>query len=93
MLLEGTRIQLIDVRERVEYELANIGALNIPLSSILEEIEQIERGIPVVIHCQSGQRSRKAIVQLQQLHRFTNLLNMKGGLRRWKEEVDQKLVI
>ena len=93
LLDKGTKIQIIDVREPLEYGLVNIGALNIPLNSIREKVGLIERGIPVIVHCQSGQRSRKAIVQLQQLHRFTNLLNMKGGLRRWKEEVDQKLVI
>lgn len=93
LLDEGTKIQIIDVREPLEYELVNIGALNIPLGSIQEKIGLIERGIPVILHCQSGQRSRNAIVQLQQHHRFTNLLNMKGGLLRWREEVDQTLVI
>ncbi len=91
LLDDGTKIQIIDVREPLEYELANIGALNIPLKSIREKAELIERGIPVIVHCQSGQRSRKAIVQLQQLHHFTNLLNLKGGLLRWREEVDHGL--
>ncbi len=93
LLDEGAKIQIIDVREPLEYEMVNIGALNIPLSSIQESVELIERGIPVILHCQSGQRSRKAIGQLQQHHRFTNLLNMKGGLLRWREEVDKNLVL
>ena len=93
LLDEGAKIQIIDVREPLEYELANIGALNIPLGSIQEKVGLIERGIPVILHCQSGQRSRKAIGQLQQLHRFTNLLNMTGGLLRWREEADRNLVL
>ncbi len=93
LLDDGTKIQIIDVREPPEYELANIGALNIPLNSIQEKVGLIERGIPVIVHCKSGQRSRNAIAQLQQLHQFTNLLNMKGGLLKWRDEVDQKLEI
>jgi adenylyltransferase/sulfurtransferase len=90
---EGAKIQIIDVREPLEYELANIGAVNIPLHSIQEKVELIERGIPVILHCKSGQRSTNAIRQLQQLHRFTNLLNMKGGLVKWREEVDPSLTL
>ena len=93
LLNQGTKIQIIDVREPLEYELVNIGALNIPLNSIQEKVGLIDRGIPVIVHCQSGQRSRKAIAQLQQLHHFTNLLNLKGGLLGWREEVDQGLAL
>jgi len=93
LLDEGAKIQIIDVREPIEYELANIGGLNIPLNSIQEKVGLIERGIPVILHCKSGQRSRKAIAQLRRLHPFTNLLNMNGGLLRWREEVDPNLLL
>jgi adenylyltransferase/sulfurtransferase len=93
LLDQGAKIQIVDVREPLEYELGNIGALNIPLKSIQEKIALIEKEIPVILHCKSGQRSSNAIRQLQQLHPFTNLLNMKGGLVGWREEVDQSLVL
>jgi adenylyltransferase/sulfurtransferase len=93
LLDKGKKIQIIDVREPLEYELVNIGALNIPLNSIQEKAGLIERDIPVILHCKSGQRSTNAIRQLQQLHHFTNLLNMKGGLVKWREEVDPSLVL
>ncbi len=83
-------IQLIDVREIFEYEVANIGAVNIPLDEILSHIDSIEKEIPVVIHCKSGQRSIEAIRRLSGKG-FKNLLNMKGGLIAWKKEVDNSL--
>lgn len=72
--------QLIDVREPHEFTARNIGGELIPLSKILELSDQISRVVPVVIHCQSGARSRKAIELLQREKAFTNLNNLKGGL-------------
>ena len=86
LLEKGTRFQIIDVREPFEYALDNMGALNIPLSKIGEYTDQIERQIPVIVHCQSGSRSAKAIYLLSEHHGFKNLLNLKGGLRQWKKE-------
>lgn len=91
LLEKGTKIQIIDVREPFEYEMINIGGLNLPLSMIEEKAGQIEREITVIIHCKSGQRSAQAIRRLQQHHGFNNLLNMKGGLMKWREEVDGNL--
>ena len=76
----NTDLQLIDVREPHEFAARNIGGELIPLSKILELSNQISRDIPVVIHCQSGARSRKAVELLQREKGFTNLSNLKGGL-------------
>ncbi len=91
-LIEKATIQLIDVREPFEFELINIGGLNIPLSTIEEHTELIEKNRPVVVHCKSGQRSAQAIRQLELLG-FTNLMNMKDGLIGWRREVDKDLIL
>ncbi len=91
MLDDEMNIQLIDVREPLEYELVNIGGLNIPLKNIEEKIAVIARGIPVIVHCKSGARSTLAIEKLQRLG-FTNLLNLTGGILRWIDEVDTRLM-
>ncbi len=93
LLEEGTKIQIIDVREPFEYEKVNIGGVNIPLSIIEKNAGLIEKETTVVMLCKSGQRSAQAIRQLQQHHGFNNLLNMKGGLMKWREEVDGALRI
>lgn len=79
---EGKDFQLIDVREPHEYELENIGGELIPLSEIEESIGKIRRDKTVVVHCQSGIRSQKAIKLLQEKHGFDNLLNLTNGLKR-----------
>ena len=90
LMKEGAKIQVIDVREPFEYELINIGGLNLPLSSVAENVNLIKKEIPVVFLCKSGQRSTQAIRLLQPLG-FTNLINMKGGLMAWRDEVDGRI--
>ena len=85
--------QLIDVRETAEYQLANLGAINIPLKSLKEKVTLINKDGLVVVHCKSGQRSTQAILKLQQEFGFTNLRNMTGGLLAWRKEVDGELPI
>ncbi len=54
-------IQLIDVREKQEYQLSNLGGTNIPLSELEYRIDEIDVSKTTVVHCQSGVRSKKAI--------------------------------
>ncbi len=90
MLDDGVGIQIIDVREPLEFELVNIGGLNIPLKEIEKKISSIERTNPVVVHCKSGARSLLAIEKLLPFG-FTNLLNLKGGIIQWIEDVNPSL--
>ncbi len=83
--------QLIDVREPFEYDIANLGAELIPLSSVITEIEKIAKDKKVVIHCKSGARSAKAIKQLQETDKFDNLYNLKGGILAYAREIDHSL--
>ena len=83
--------QLIDVREPFEYDIANLGAELIPLSSVLDKIETISKDKKVVIHCKSGARSAKAIKQLQDAQQFENLYNLKGGILAYAREIDHSL--
>lgn len=68
--------QLIDVRETFEYEVSNLGGLNIPLSGILIEVDKIAKDKPVVVQCRSGKRSAQAVMMLEQ-QGFDNLSNLK----------------
>lgn len=81
---------LIDVREQDEYEEGHIkGARLVPLS-VLESIcdEKIpDKEKPLLLHCQSGRRSAKAAILLDQLgyqdiHHF-------GGISDWKYDIEQ----
>ncbi len=72
--------QLIDVREAHEYAVKNIGGELMPLSELEKHLPKIKRDKMVIVHCQSGVRSMKAIKILQEKHGFDNLLNLKGGV-------------
>jgi adenylyltransferase/sulfurtransferase len=86
----GQKHQLIDVREPYEYEIVNLGGLLIPLSRLLDQKEDILADQPVVVHCRSGQRSARAVRQLQEAG-FQNLYNLEGGILAWAVQVDPKL--
>ena len=89
----GEEFQLIDVREQFEYDSANINGLLIPMGGILIEEDKISRDIPVIIHCRSGARSAAAIMQLETQLGFTNLFNLKGGIKAWAAEIDTTLKV
>jgi len=85
--------QLIDVRETFEYEVSNLDGENIPLGGILIEADKIATNKPVIIQCRSGKRSAAAIMQLEQIHGFTNLYNLKGGILAWQEAFDPNMPV
>ncbi len=88
----GEDFQLVDVREDFEYEMSNLGGINIPLGGILIESDRIAKDKPVIMQCRSGKRSAAAIMQLEQ-QGFTNLYNLKGGILAWADEIDPAMNI
>jgi adenylyltransferase/sulfurtransferase len=84
-------VQLIDVREPYEAEIAEIGGELIPLKTILDHADDINRSKKVVVHCRSGARSADAIKQLTKKYDFDNLYNLKGGILAWSEEIDDSI--
>jgi len=81
---------LLDVREPYEYEIANLGGKLIPLQEIESNWQVIPKDKQVVVHCRSGQRSQQAIQILEQKG-FDNLLNLRGGIIAWSEEIDPQI--
>ncbi|MEM9052321.1 MAG: rhodanese-like domain-containing protein [Bacteroidota bacterium] len=80
--------QLIDVRERYEYEISNLDGELMPLQYIPEKLDAIDREKNVVIMCRSGARSENAARYLEEQHGFSNLYNLVGGILAWSDEVD-----
>jgi molybdopterin/thiamine biosynthesis adenylyltransferase/rhodanese-related sulfurtransferase len=84
--------QLIDVREKHEYDFVNLGAELIPLNTVLDNVEKFSRDKQVIVHCKGGVRSAKAIQALEEKG-FTNLYNLKGGIVAYAKEVDESLPV
>jgi adenylyltransferase/sulfurtransferase len=89
--VHGEDIQIIDVREPHEYQIANIGGELIPLATISANADKIDRNKKVIVHCKMGGRSAKAIHELEDKFGFTNLYNLKGGILGWIDEVQPEL--
>jgi len=81
-------IQLIDVREPFESEIARIdNARLIPLGELPGRLNQLEHESYTVVHCHTGKRSAQA-VQLLRGAGFQNVFNLEGGIDRWSDEID-----
>lgn len=85
----GDSIQLIDVREPHEYEIARIpDTALIPLGQVANRMNEIDPNRETVVHCKMGGRSAKAIETLQRAGFTGRLINLKGGITAWSNEVD-----
>ena len=86
---KGDDLQIIDVREPNEYEAARLeGATLIPLAQVVNRRGEIDESRETVVHCKLGGRSAKAIEALQRAGFAGRLLNLKGGITAWSNEVD-----
>lgn len=91
-LENGEDIQIIDVREQKEYDFAKIPDTKlIPLAQVVTRMSEIDETRETVVHCKGGGRSAQAIEQLQKAGFKGNLLNLKGGILAWSNEVDSSV--
>jgi rhodanese-related sulfurtransferase len=77
--------QFIDVRQAYEFEAGHVdGAVHITLQEVPARYEELDRGRPVVVTCQVGQRSALAAEFLS--HKGFAAHNLEGGLDSWVNE-------
>ncbi len=81
---EQRDFQLIDVREPHEHAAANLGGILMPLGQLEQFVAQIATDRPVVMYCQSGVRSQRAVRTLVQQHGFLDVRSLGGGLDAWE---------
>ena len=89
-LQAGDDIQLIDVREEMEFDYCHLpGSQLLPLGELPRRAESEVRaeGLVVVI-CHHGVRSAQAASYLRQRLGRTNVLNLRGGVDAWALQVD-----
>lgn len=81
---KGENLNVVDVREKWEFDEVNMGALLIPLQTLpsrLSEIEQFKDS-ELIVHCRSGKRSDTAKKFLEQ-NGFKNVRNLLGGIEAY----------
>ncbi|HEX5214389.1 MAG TPA: molybdopterin-synthase adenylyltransferase MoeB [Vicinamibacterales bacterium] len=80
---DGVPHMLVDVREPSEHAAASIeGAVLIPSGLLDENLSLLPKDRPVVVHCQSGGRSSRAVAKLRAIG--YDARNLEGGIRAWK---------
>ncbi len=85
----GDDIQIIDVREADEVAIAKLpNSTHIPLGQVVNRMGEIDSNRETVVHCKMGGRSAKAIEALKRSGFSGKLINLKGGITAWSNEVD-----
>jgi rhodanese-related sulfurtransferase len=77
---------VIDLRSPAEFEAGHIiNSLNIPESELSERTTEISNfnKSPVILYCQSGTISARAVKQLK-ANGFEDVSSMKGGILTWQ---------
>jgi molybdopterin/thiamine biosynthesis adenylyltransferase/rhodanese-related sulfurtransferase len=78
---------ILDVREPHEYQICNLGGHLIPLGELSRRVNELDSSREIVAHCRSGKRSAEAVEFLRSAG-FRKVLNLKGGILAWSDEVD-----
>ena len=84
---EMIEVEIIDVRQPAEYERGHVtGAKHIPLSTLADNIDNLDVSKTIVTYCQRGVRSKSAAALLKRMG-FNNIFSMKGGIEAWNGHV------
>jgi rhodanese-related sulfurtransferase len=87
LLLNREDALLIDVRTAPEWSAGHIpNSRHIELGQLQKRLSELEKfkGRPVIVNCQSGNRSDAACRTLRN-HGFERVYNLAGGISAWKE--------
>jgi adenylyltransferase/sulfurtransferase len=93
MLDTGEPLVLLDVRERFEWEISNLGqygAKLIPMGDVPARIDEMDRTEPVVVYCRTGARS-DLIARYLIMNGFERVWNLEGGINAWARTEDPGL--
>jgi rhodanese-related sulfurtransferase len=86
-LINREKAVVIDVCEASEFAACHVGgAKNIPLSQLEEKLPGVvkNKALPVILVCQSGGRSGRALGIAQKLG-YAQAQSLGGGLNAWKK--------
>jgi hydroxyacylglutathione hydrolase len=90
MGLEATERQrpdgvvVLDVRGEGEWNAGHIpGSLNLPLGDLEQRLDEIPRGRPVIVHCQTGARAAMA-ASLLRARGLNDVRLFSGGFAEWR---------
>lgn len=84
MVGSETGIMFVDVREAAELVGGQIpGSINVPVAAVQDRQGDISRDVPVIVYCETGTRSLRAVAILNEKG-FNNIYSLKGGFSAWR---------
>lgn len=84
------KAQVIDVREKVDYEYGHIvGARNIPITMFKQRFQGLRKDQPIYLCDANGIASYRA-ARILKKNGFTDLYMLKGGYKKWTGKIKSK---
>ena len=81
-------IQVVDVRDPDEYQIAHVNGVKlIPLGTLPNRFTELDPNQQIYLHCKSGLRSMKAVKFLQE-RGYKYVKSVKGGINAWADDID-----
>jgi sulfur-carrier protein adenylyltransferase/sulfurtransferase len=82
---------LLDVREPHEWAIARLpGARLVPLNSLPDALDGLDRSEEIIVYCHHGLRSAAAVDWLRE-QGFDRARNLVGGIDRWTQDIDPSM--
>lgn len=89
----GDEVHLLDVRDVVETQIAQIsGAKVIPLGLLQTRLEEVDPSLEWVVYCRDGHRSARA-VEILLMAGYPHVTSLRGGLIAWASAMDPNMFV
>src|SRR5690606_19192958 len=89
----GEPLQLIDIREPFEWNIANLGehgARLVSLGDLPDAMDDLDRDQDIVLYCRTGSRSQQAL-EYMRANGFERIVHLRGGITAWANEIDPSM--
>jgi rhodanese-related sulfurtransferase len=84
----GEQLQILDVREAWEVQLASIpGVVHVPMNEVPGRLDEFSPEAQTIVMCHAGGRSMR-VAQYLASRGFANVANLAGGISAWSQWVD-----
>ena len=85
---------LVDIRDPWEWDAGNLadkGAVHIPLAELLDRTDELPEDRPIVLYCRTGNRTADALERLS--GSGLSVRHLRDGLAAWAREVDPSITV
>jgi phage shock protein E len=87
LIAESKGLIVLDVRSPEEFQEGHIkGAVNVNIADddFEKKVKALDQTKPVLVHCEAGGRSARALDELEGKVKFPQMYHLKSGFRGWK---------